>query len=281
MVRTVPIPKLPALAGQLATIALVVGGCGFDGDEGASSGADPPTATTSASRDAEAPASDQGARSRSALAEAARIIFIGDSLAVAGTDPYPARIDALVDRPVSVTNLAQAGTTSADWLPGTAAFEEGLRPLLADADAVLVSVGGTDLERAVLGSSGPHALERAGDAGGVLAIEAAFDRIEHNLGRTFAAIERADPQAAIVFVGYPDYSASGVWQERGGDLGAIALRAGLGAFDGIARRAGADLTVDMLEATGPRIDTLLSDGEHLADAGHQLYAEEIAARLEG
>lgn len=275
MIRPTPIRRLLASATALAALALAAG-CGGEG-EGTDTGARQPATST---RDTGAPAPPRDERSRAALAQAGRLVFIGDSLAVAGSDPYPTRIDALLERPVAATNLAQAGTTSEDWLPGTAAFEQELRPLLADADAVFVSVGGTDLERAVVGSSGPDALEQAGDADGALAIEAAFDRIERNLGRTFAAIEQANPRAAIVFVGYPDYSASAVWRERGGTLGAIALRAGLGAFDSIARRAGADLTIDMLDVTRPRIDSLLSDGEHLGDAGHQLYAEEIAERLD-
>ena len=264
------------LATALASLAL---GAGCGGDDERPSAGDRPPATGAA--DAGTPAPPREQRSPSVLGEAGRLVFIGDSLAVAGSDPYPSRIDALLARSIVATNLAQAGTTSEDWLPGTASFEQGLRPLLADTDAVFVSVGGTDLERAVLASSGPDALEQAGDAGGVVAIGGAFDRIERNLSWTFAAIEEANPRAAIVFVGYPDYSASAVWRERGGTLGAIALRAGLGAFDSIARRAGADLTIDMLGATRQRIDSLLSDGEHLSAAGHQLYAEEIAARLEG
>jgi lysophospholipase L1-like esterase len=275
VIRPTPIRRLLASATAVAALALAAG-CG-GGDERTDAAARSQSTST---RDTGAPAAPRNERSRAALAEAGQLVFIGDSLAVAGSDPYPTRIDALLERPIVATNLAQAGTTSEDWLPGTAAFEQGLRPLLADADAVFVSVGGTDLERAVVGSSGPDALEQAGDAEGALAIEAAFDRIERNLGRTFAAIEEANPRAAIVFVGYPDYSASAVWRERSGTLGAIALRAGLGAFGSIARRAGADLTIDMLDVTRPRIDSLLSDGEHLSDAGHRLYAEEIGARLD-
>ena len=275
MIRPDPTRWFLALAAVIAALGLAAG-CG-GGEVEEPSAEDRPPATST--RDDAAPDRERNERSRPPLAEAGRLVFIGDSLAVAGGDPYPSRIDALVERPIVATNLAQAGTTSEDWLPGTAAFEQGLRPLLADADAVFVTVGGTDLERAVVGSSGPDALEQAGDAEGALAIEAAFDRIERNLGRTFAAIEEANPRAAIVFVGYPDYSASAVWRERSGTLGAIALRAGLGAFEPIARRAGADLTIDMLDVTRPRIDSLLSDGEHLSDAGHRLYAEEIAARL--
>lgn len=215
----------------------------------------------------------------SRLAGADRVVFFGDSLAVAGEDPYPDRLAAALGRPLEVVNLARAGTTTADWLPGGALFGQGLRPALGEADAVFLSLGGTDLERALLGGDALDALESAREPEGAAAVGAAFVRIERNFERTFAAIGRASPDAAIVFVGYPDYSSSAAWRERAGGLGTVALRAGLAAFGPLAERAGADAVIDMLDVTAPAIDDLLADGEHLSDAGHRLYAEEIAERL--
>lgn len=276
----------------MAAIAIPLAGCGSDpgGDpespespKSLGPAAERPAGDGAASGPPQPPAQTAARKPADPLAGAERLLFIGDSLGIAGELPYPSRIGGLLGRPVEVTNLSQAGTTSGDWLPGGALFAGSLRPALAGADAVFVSIGGNDLEQAILGPDGldgPDALERARETGALGALGVAFERIGRNLGRTFSAIEEANPKATIVFVGYPDYSSSAVWQERGGAVGAIALRAGLEAFGALADNAGADETIDMLEATSPEIDSLLSDGEHLSDAGHQLYAERIAERLE-
>jgi lysophospholipase L1-like esterase len=265
-----------AIAVALATLVLVPAGCG--GEESAD--VEPRPEPERAGGDG-AGADQRPDREGDRLAGAESVVFIGDSLAVAGEAPYPDRLETTLGRPLAVTNLAQAGTTTEDWLPGGALFEDRLRPELAGADIVFVTVGGTDLERALAGSDALNALEQAREGGGAAAIGGAFAAIERNLRRTFAAIEAVAPQAAIVFVGYPDYASSALWRERAGTLGTVALRSGLAAFGPIAERAGADETIEMLDATAPRIDSLLSDGEHLSDAGHELYAEEIAERLGG
>jgi lysophospholipase L1-like esterase len=265
-----------AIAVALAALVPLSAGCG--GEESADVEPRPePERAEGKSADAD----QRPDRKRDLLAGGGSVVFIGDSLAVVGEAPYPSRLSSSLGRRLRITNLAQAATATADWLPGGALFEERLRPALAGADIVFVTVGGTDLERALAGSDALDALEQAREGGGAAAVGGAFAEIERNLRRTFAGIDEAAPQAAVVFVGYPDYASSALWRERAGTLGTVALRSGLAAFGPVAERAGADETIEMLDATAPRIDSLLSDGEHLSDAGHELYAERIAELLGG
>jgi hypothetical protein len=181
---------------------------------------------------------------------------------------------------VEVANLAEPGTSSADWLPGTPLFDERLAPALADADLVLITVGGNDLQDAIGATDGVEALGT-----GAAAADSAFGAIERsgrNMSKTFAAIRRINPRAKIAYVAYPDYSAASAWQQNGSGA-TLALGVGLGALLDAARGAGPDAVVDMLAETGARkggIDPLLADDpEYLGPEGHRFYAERIAASL--
>jgi hypothetical protein len=212
------------------------------------------------------------------------VILIGDSLATVVPPTYadllPETAASEGAKDVTTSNLAEPGTTTADWLPGTPLFEERLRPALADADVVLVSVGGNDLQEALGGADGIEA--GAGVLGSADAAYDAVDRSGRNLDRTFAAIRKANPDAAIVYVGYPDYSSSDAWRLALGTTGTLALGAGLNALRGAAEDAGPDALVDMTAQTGERkggVDPLLADIEYLSPEGHAFYAERIAAEL--
>ena len=218
------------------------------------------------------------------LGDGDRVVLIGDSLA---TEAPPTYADLLPEaaarhgaKGVATVNLAEPGTRSADWLPGTPLFDERLAPELADADLVLITVGGNDLQDGVGATDGVEAL-----GSGASAADSAFNAIEtsgRNMRKTFAAIRRANPETKIAYVAYPDYSAATAWQQNGSGA-TLALGVGLGSLLDAARDAGPDAVVDMLAATGSYkggIDQLLAaDPEYLGPEGHQFYADEIAAAL--
>jgi lysophospholipase L1-like esterase len=210
-----------------------------------------------------------------------RLLFIGDSLAVEAPPNYPELLpSALGNRApgVETVNLSEPGTTAADWSPGSPLFEERIEPELAEADVVVVSVGGNDLQEALGASDGLDALasgpEAAADAFG------AIDRTGRKLRRIFDEIRSRAPRTEVVYVGYPDYSRSSVWRDRGGPLGTAALGLGLSALVDAAADAGPDALIDMRRPTARAgVDSLLADSEHLSAAGHELYARLLAARL--
>lgn len=269
-----------ALSSIAIALALAAAGCGSGGSE--PSPERPAAGERPRAGGGGQPSARGGDRRPARRLEGARkLVFAGDSLAVAGeAPPYPELLGERVGRDLEIVNLAEAGTTSADWVPGAPLFEQRLRPALRGAEAFFFTVGGNDLEEALAGADGPGALERAGEPGALEAIDSAFRRLRRNLAGTFAGAGRISPRAPIVFVGYPDYSASEVWRGRAGVAGTLALRVGLESFAPLAAAAGADLDLDLLSVSGPRIDGLLSDGEHLSAAGHDLYARRLARLLE-
>jgi hypothetical protein len=218
------------------------------------------------------------------LADGDNVVLIGDSLATVSPPTYadllPEAAAKEGAKDVTTSNLAEPGTTTADWLPDTPLFDERLRPALVDADVVLVSVGGNDLQEALGGADGVEA-----GAGVLDSADAAYDAVDRsgrNLNRTFAAIRRENPEAAVVYVGYPDYSSSDAWQLALGTTGTLALGAGLSALRGAAEDADPDALVDMTAQTSERkggVDPLLADIEYLSPEGHSFYAERIASEL--
>lgn len=216
------------------------------------------------------------------LGDGDRVVFFGDSLAVEAPPNYPQLLgDELGARArgIEVVNLAEPGTTAADWAPGSALWEQRLEPELADADLLVVTLGGNDLQEGLGGSDGIDSVSVSG-AGSQGDAFSAIDRFERRLGRIFAAIRRRSPGAGIAYVGYPDYSRATVWREAGGLTGTLALEVGLEALVRAASDAGPDLLVDMRAPSGRAgVDSLLADSEHLNSAGHELYARRLARAL--
>ena len=262
--------------------AALLGGC-LGGDDGTDS-ADPAYTSASDGGKADEPAADP--KPAPLLGDNDRVVLIGDSLATEAPPTYADLLPAAAAKHgaegIETVNLAEPGTTSADWLPGTPLFDERLAPELADADLVLITVGGNDLEAGIGATDGVAALST-----GASSANAAFEAIEasgRNMRKTFAAIRKANPETKIAYVAYPDYSAASAWQENG-SAATLALGVGLGALRDAARDAGPDAVVDMLAETGAReggVDPLLADDpEYLGPAGHRFYAERIAASLAG
>ena len=251
----------PAVRLLIATAALVavwaLSGCGDDesttasGDEAATSAGSTPTPEP------------VPREPKPLLGDGDRVVLIGDSLATEAPPTYADLLPAAAAKDgadgVETVNLAEPGTTSADWLPGTALFDERLAPELADTDLVLITVGGNDLQEGIGATDGVEALGT-----GASSADAAFDAIEatgRNMRKTFAAIRRANPKTKIVYVAYPDYSAATAWQQNG-SAATLALGVGLGSLLDAARSAEPDAVVDMLAETDAHnggVDPLLAD----------------------
>lgn len=275
--RRTPGTARAALAALASAALLAVAGCGSDEstapDPGGTAAGAPDDGSNGSAPDPQ-PLLDRGDR----------VLLIGDSLATVSPPTYadllPEYAARLGAKGVETVNLAEPGSTTEDWRPGQPLFEERLRPELANADLVLVSVGGNDLQEALGGDDGTEAIPSA-----TANADAAFDAVERsgrNLGRTFDAIREENPDTSVAYVAYPDYSASSEWQGSTGAGGILALGIGLSGLLEAARSAGPDAVVDMLDETGGRpggIDPLLADLEYLSPEGHRFYAERIAAEL--
>lgn len=254
----------------IAAIAALLAGAGCGGDPPPPAGED------------RGPAEEgRTGRPEPLLAAGDRVVVAGDSLGITGSSrPYPSLLAERIGAPLDVINLSEPGTATADWLPGSELFENVLAPALDGADLLLLTLGGNDLERALGAASGPDALAPAQSAEGAAAVAAELGRVSDRLQRIIGAARRRNPGLEVAYVSYPDYSGATVWRERLGGVGLLAFRTALGTLLDGARRAGPDATVDLLAATDGRdLDALLLDAEHLNDAGHRLYAREIARSL--
>lgn len=272
LTRCVRPPRaVPAGVAALAAVVALLGGCGEDRE---------PAAGGERSR---GEAGRERPRAEAPLEGGERVVFVGDSLAVEAPPNYPELLPGALERRapgIAVANLAEPGTTAADWLPGSPLFTERLRPELGRADLLVVTLGGNDLQEALGGRDGLDSLatDPASTGNAVDAVE----RFERRLERLFAAVRRMAPGTAIAYVGYPDYSRASVWQQAAGASGTLALRIGLASLLEAARSAGPDLVVEMDEPTAEAgVDSLLADSEHLNAAGHELYATELARALAG
>ena len=213
-----------------------------------------------------------------------KLVTIGDSVPMFGAVPaFPARVAALLESingaVVTNENLADFDARSAQWVPGAALFEAA-RPSLTDADVVVISLGGRDLEDFA------DALPNLKLATIPAQIELLVDRVANN-GRAIAAeIHAINPTVDVVFCLYPDYSAA----TQTTPWNALALiPPGIIAelFSGVRERISpADdiIVVDLLGLTGQLpfpLDDALADGIHFNDFGHDLYAHEVFRALGG
>lgn len=222
-----------------------------------------------------------------AMAEGgATMVTFGDSIAVVGTPGttlFPDRVVELFAPlgEVDNRNVAVGGSTSVDWLPGTRNFENNLRPQLADADVIVVTLGGNDVMQ-YIGSFGgipndiPAAIEGARDV---------VRQVIENVEVILAEIRTVNADADIVYILYADYTqATGnvIWGTVGALLGRETLQGVLElARDSMPEERTLVLADMFGAAQGLPLHDFLEDPLHFNDRGHTLYAQEVFVALGG
>ncbi|MBN1944987.1 MAG: SGNH/GDSL hydrolase family protein [Bradymonadales bacterium] len=213
------------------------------------------------------------------------IVTFGDSIPCFGATPtFPEHLATLVGTLAEVdnVNVAVAGTMTVDWMPGSNRFENRLEPELDQADVVVMSLGGNDLQIYFDGVdlSDPQAVLQA-----VAGFPAYQRQIEANLVTIIEEIQALAPAADVVYVMYPNFAHSSVWAEYAGeyidlvisyvDRALNDLRANMSAVEDI-------VLADLYAATaGLNLDTYLLDGIHLSAAGTLFWAREVFLALGG
>jgi lysophospholipase L1-like esterase len=207
------------------------------------------------------------------------MVTFGDSVPVQG-DPsmFPDRIVEKLSELVTVnsTNVAIGGTISTDWLPGTSNFEQVLVPHLADADLIVISLGGND----VMGYAANAMSDPAGIAGAVDGLNDFLISVMGNVMAIVAEIRVHNPDVDIVYCLYPNYAKSDMWssvvpamfQTLVTDLvttGLDLVRESIPSEEDV-------VLMDLYGATADvDLDLYLFDQLHFNDAGQDLYADEI------
>lgn len=212
-----------------------------------------------------------------------KIVTFGDSVPVVGDAPFfPDRLATLLSdlADVNSVNVAVAGSKSTEWVPGERHFENRLRPEAADADLVLISIGGNDL------------VEYAADPAHLRNIPAAVEgahmlvaRVADNILTTVRAIREINPTVDVAFCLYVNYTQSRrqqIWVLATRLLGEENIRSVLESARRLIPEDSSMMLVDLYgAATDLPLDDYLYDPLHFNDLGQTLYAEEILRALGG
>ena len=213
------------------------------------------------------------------------LVTIGDSIGVVGSNElFPARLANLLSSLATVDNrnLAVGGSKAKDWLPGSNHFENKLKPNLPDADVVVITVGGNDLQ----GYMPPKADY---DFASVMAKLAGMPDFMAGLNNDIHTIitetQALAPHADVVYIVYMNYANSQPWKDQYGQYAGLVIAGLYNTFDDMRELASAIpgvILADMFGALGDEpVGGYMSDFVHLNDAGHQLYAEQIFLSLGG
>lgn len=210
-----------------------------------------------------------------------KMVVFGDSIPVYGPTPWFPNVLKTKFEPygdVQLDNVAVAGSRSVDWVPGTIYFDARLSPALEDADVVVFSLGGNDLQEFAA------SLDPVTIASRLEELTPLIEDIEANLALIIAAIKDKNPDADIVWILYPNYATSDQWAPLLGEYQTLAITLLKNQLSGIRHvMSQQDIVMaDMFGATSSvDLDTLLSDPLHLSVAGHEFYAHEIFKTLGG
>jgi len=206
-------------------------------------------------------------------------VALGDSSPVEGsaTDQrYPERLGAMLapffPAGVTVHNLAEGGSTTPMWLPGSPYMLLKEDAIVA-ADLITMTIGGNDLVDAI----------SLGD------INAALKQVDvtfANIATIYGRLRELNPAADIVFTIYPNYIKSDFWEA---ELGADTVAVVRNIIESIITQMRRDLSANpgmlLADVHGPLKDAdmnvYMADKLHVNDAGHQVYAEVIFGALGG
>ena len=195
---------------------------------------------------------------------------------------FPDRLATLIGdlADVDSRNIAVGGTLSTDWVPGSSYFENRLRPNIADADVIVISVGGND----ITSSLDANALQNIDKA--IEDTYALVADIVENIRDMAKEIRSVNPDVDIVYCLYVDYGTASIYPWG---IASAFLPEGtitnilLSARDQVPSDENiilADLFGASQKLDEP-LDDYLYDALHFNDKGQTMYAQEIFVSLGG
>jgi lysophospholipase L1-like esterase len=211
------------------------------------------------------------------------IVTFGDSVPKIGDAPmFPDRLATLIGDLAEVDNrnVAVPGTLSTDWVPGTNNFENKVKPNVAEADVIIISVGGNDITSSLDASALQNIDQAIEDTYALVA------DIVVNIKDMADEIRSINPDVDIVYCLYVDYGTATI-QPWG--LASAFLPEGtitnilMSAREQVPSDSNiilADLFGASQKLTEP-LDEYLYDALHFNDKGQTMYAEEVFQSLGG
>ena len=211
------------------------------------------------------------------------ILTFGDSVPKVGDAPmFPDRLATLIGDLADVDNrnVAVPGTLSTDWVPGTSNFQNKVKPNVADADVIIISVGGNDITN----SLNAEALQNIDQA-----IEDTFKLVTdivENIRAMATEIRTINPDVDIVYCLYVDYGNATIYPWG---LASAFLPEGTITDILVSAReqVPSDSNIILADLFGASqkledpLDDYLYDALHFNDKGQTLYAEEVFQSLGG
>jgi lysophospholipase L1-like esterase len=209
-------------------------------------------------------------------------VALGDSSPVEGSatgQRYPERLGAMLQphfpAGVTVHNLAEGGSTTSMWLPGSP-YMLLKEDAIAAADLITMTIGGNDLVDAI----------SLGDINAALAqVDETFANIA-NIATIYAKLRELNPDADIVFTIYPNYIKADFWQA---ELGAETVAVVRNIIESIITQMRRDLSANPGMLLGDvhgslkdaDMNLVMADKLHVNDTGHQVYADVVFGALGG
>ena len=176
--------------------------------------------------------------------------------------------------------MAVPGSLSTQWVPGTGYFEDKVKPNVADADVIIISVGGNDITSS-LDISALQNIDKA--------IEDTYQLVSdivENIRSMATEIRSINPDVDIVYCLYVDYGTATIqpWGLASQFLPEgtitnilVSAREQVPSDEGIIL---ADLFGASQSLMSP-LDEYLYDALHFNDKGQTMYAEEVFQSLGG
>lgn len=214
---------------------------------------------------------------------AVTLLTFGDSVPKIGDPPmFPSRLATLIGDLAEVDNrnVAVPGSLSTQWVPGSSYFEDKVKPNVADADVIIISVGGNDITNS-LDASALQNIDKA--------IEDTFQLVSdivENIRDMATEIRSINPDVDIVYCLYVDYGTATIypWGIASQFLPEdtitnilVSAREQVPSDENIIL---ADLFGASQNLNEP-LDEYLYDALHFNDKGQTMYAEEVFQSLGG
>lgn len=211
------------------------------------------------------------------------LVTIGDSVPVVGGKPTFTEVLDQMLQPfgtVNAQNIAVGGTVSENWVPGTSLFDNSLKPLLADADLLIISLGGNDLMHYV-----NNALNGGDLQGAIDGFESFVMEIMDRVLAIVDEVHATNPSVDIVYCLYPNYADSDMWKGQLGFAHSFVSTKVVEALEIVRASIPAAHRFILMDMYGASenfdLDELLYDQLHFNTAGQEVYAEEIFRSLGG
>ena len=214
---------------------------------------------------------------------AVTVLTFGDSVPKIGDPPmFPSRLATLIGELAEVDNrnVAVPGSLSTQWVPGTSYFDNKVMPNVAEADVIIISVGGNDITNSLDASALQNIDQAIADTFQLVT------EIVENIRDMATEIRAINSDVDIVYCLYVDYGTATI-----NPWGLASLFLPEDTITNILvsarEQVPSDENIILADLFGASqkleepLDNYLYDALHFNDKGQTMYAQEVFQSLGG